>query len=81
MSKHAEFHSDQSPISIPSLLASQPPSTTSTVNTTSSTGISADASYQHAPKHHPNRHLPPTRGKNSVWISAFSANSADQENR
>jgi hypothetical protein len=76
MSKHAQLHSEKSPARIPLPSATQPPSTTSTVNKTSSTGISADASSRNAPKPNGNGHLPPAPEKILVSNSAFSANSA-----
>jgi hypothetical protein len=81
MSMHAQ---PSQPISesgfaiISALAASMPPSTTSTVNKTSNTGISAKASSQNTPKHNGNGHLQPIPEKNSVSNSAFSANSARQ---
>jgi hypothetical protein len=56
----------------------KPPSPTSTVKKTSSTGISATASFKNTPKHNGNGHLQPIPEKKPVSNSAFSANSARQ---
>jgi hypothetical protein len=76
MSKHAQFRSEISPATRPLPVAVKPPSTTSTVNKTVGTGISADAPSQNAPKTNGNCHLPPLPEENPVSNSAFSANSA-----
>jgi hypothetical protein len=76
MPKHAGLHLEKSTVTIPLPGATEPLGTISTVNKTSSTGISAKPSPQNAPKHNDNSHLPPVPEKNLVSNSAFSANSA-----
>jgi len=79
MPRHAQIHPEKGTAIIPEPTSSRPPSTTSTVSRISSTGISAKAFFQNAPKLNSDRRLQRILEKNLVSNSAFSANSAGAE--